>query len=95
MMAIKSKKRVALGRQVEITAAASIAVPSDEVYQALSRHANGDWGEIGEKDWMRNDLAHAEGGGRLLSRYRSKRGIWFWIITESDRSATTVLLEEY
>ena len=92
MVTLKSSKLVPLGRQVEITVTASGAIPRDEVYKALSRHANRDWGDLGKIAWIRNDLAHAVNVGRLLSSYQSQRGIRFWIITESDRSATLVLL---
>ncbi len=61
----------------------------------LARHAAGDWGDLGEDDKMLNDLAvtHDE---RILSAYTLTDGTRIWIITEGDRSATTVLLpEEY
>ena len=58
---------------------------------ALSRHASGDWGEVCEEDWQSNDEA-LELGTRLLSSYISRSGEKFWIITEHDRSATTILL---
>jgi hypothetical protein len=63
--------------------------------QALRRHARGDWGEVGVEDQRANDRA-VQDGGRLLSAYSTKTNVKFWIITEADRSATTVLLpEEY
>ena len=71
------------------------AVGDGDIGQALARHMHGDWGELGEKDKRENELA-LEQGYRLLSSYRSATGVKFWIITEADRSATTVLLpEEY
>jgi hypothetical protein len=61
----------------------------------LKRHSSGDWGEVCESDKKLNDEA-VENGGRLLSAYTTRRGDRIWIITEADRSATTVLLpEEY
>ena len=61
----------------------------------LSRHMNGDWGEVGPEDWAENDLSVRE-GFRILSAYTLTTGVKLWIITEADRSATTVLLpEEY
>lgn len=61
----------------------------------LSRHASGDWGELDEIDCRRNDRAVAE-GTRILSAYRTTKGVRLWVITEADRSATTILLpEEY
>ena len=61
----------------------------------LARHAAGDWGQVGPEDWRANDRAIAE-GTRLLSAYQLDTGVKIWIITEADRSATTILLpEEY
>ncbi len=60
----------------------------------LAMHQCGLWGEVGEEDWQENDLSVKE-GFRVLSAYvwQSRR---FWIITEWDRSATTILLpDEY
>ena len=61
----------------------------------LARHEAGDWGEVSPEDWAENDLSVRE-GFRLLSAYTLKTGVTIWIITEADRSATTILLpEEY
>jgi hypothetical protein len=71
------------------------SVSADELGAALGRHAVGDWGEVDASDSQANNRALIE-GTRILSVYRSSAGIKFWIITEADRSATTVLLpEEY
>lgn len=52
-------------------------------------------GGDGPEDKAANDEA-VKSGGRILSRYMSAAGEPFWIITEADRSATTVLMpEEY
>lgn len=65
------------------------------VREALNRHMRGDWGEVCDEDWKQNDFS-LENGFRILSAYKSKAGITFWIITEADRSATTILLpDEY
>ena len=83
-----------LGQQV-ITPGALAAVSADDVRDALARHARGDWGDLCHEDSKQNDDAIAT-GGRVLSAYRSPSGTRFWIITEADRSSTTVLLpEEY
>jgi hypothetical protein len=66
-------------------------IPPGEVLRALRRHANGDWGNLCDEDRRANDLA-LQDGSRLLSSYQSTSGTKFWIITEADRSATTVLL---
>lgn len=57
----------------------------------LSRHARGEWGEIDAEDKAANDLALRE-GSRLLSAYTTSQGGKLWIITEADRSVTTLLL---
>ena len=61
----------------------------------LDRHVHGDWGELSEEDRQENEFSLRE-GFRLLSAYRLTDGTKIWIITEADRSATTILLpEEY
>lgn len=66
-------------------------VPHDELQDSLSRHHHGDWGEVCEHDRQENERSLRE-NSRLLSVYRSKAGVKFYIITEHDRSVTTVLL---
>jgi hypothetical protein len=61
-----------------------------EIAEALRRHATGDDGVLDDEDKEANRLARAE-GHRVLSAYLSKQGQKFWIITEWDRSATTIL----
>lgn len=56
----------------------------------LDRHSNGDWGDLGEEDKAENELSLKE-GYRLLSSYNTPAG-QLWIITESDRKCTTLLL---
>jgi hypothetical protein len=68
-------------------------IPNDEILHALARLIRGDWGMLDQHDWNANERA-LKGGGRLFSQYYSKQEEKFWIITESDRSATTVLLPE-
>jgi hypothetical protein len=58
---------------------------------ALCRHASGDWGDVDEHGQHENELSLAQ-NLRLLSVYRDRCGVKFWIITEADRSATTILL---
>jgi hypothetical protein len=57
----------------------------------VARHANCDWGDVDADDWRANDDALRE-GNRLLSAYDIGRGRRLWILTEADRSATTVIL---
>lgn len=63
------------------------------VMRALLRHSRGDWGEVDEHDRQANEDALKD-NARLLSVYRSADGTKFWVITEADRSVTTVLLPE-
>lgn len=56
----------------------------------LRRHAEGDWGDLTSEDLEANDIGLAT-GGRLLSAY-TVDSFQFWVITEADRSATTLLL---
>lgn len=79
--------------QIVMTANAADQLDSQAVNEALIRHASGDWGEVDEHDRKENELSLRE-GYRLLSVYRSASGLKFWIITEADRSVTTVLMPE-
>jgi hypothetical protein len=61
----------------------------------LNRHAQGDWGDLDDHDTKENDFA-IDKQLRLLSSYTLPSGKKLWVITEADRSATTLLLpEEY
>lgn len=78
-----------------ITPGVKEEISHHEILQAISRHAAGDWGDICEEDAKLNNQALKE-GDRLFSAYTSSNGIRFYVITEADRSATTVLLpDEY
>jgi hypothetical protein len=78
--------------QVAITANASLRLVMEEVLTGLQRHASGDWGDLLPEDTLAND-ASLRHGGRLFSAYGYGQ-YRFWIITEADRSVTTVLLPE-
>ena len=61
----------------------------------LLLHQHGDWGELDPEDRRENERALLH-GGRLFSAYRTRTEARLWVITEWDRSATTLLLpEEY
>lgn len=79
-----------LGRLVA-TPAVLDAVPKPELLAAFRRHMRCDWGDVCDADWIENDRA-LKNGRRLLSSYCAENGTKFWIITEWDRSATTILL---
>jgi hypothetical protein len=72
-----------------------MASSGDDPLDFLFRHLAGDWGELSPEDTAENELSLRE-GFRLLSAYSLRDGTRIWVITESDRSATTILLpDEY
>ena len=77
--------------QLGITPGAQDLIPTKEVEVALNRHVAGDWGDICEEDRAQNEWA-LKNEARLMSVYDSHTGERFWIITEADRSSTTILL---
>lgn len=81
-----------LGRIVA-TSNALAQIPQDDILRGLQRHQNQDWGNLDQSDRAANDQALQE-GARILSAYRATNEVVFWIITEADRAATTVLLPE-
>lgn len=85
-------EKFSLGRLVATPHAISSLSP-ENIRNALRRHAIGDWGYLSEEDRLANEQALL-GGERLLSVYRSEAGVKFYVITEWDRSVTTVLLPE-
>jgi hypothetical protein len=63
---------------------------------SLYRHASGEWGDLCVEDRKENELALKAGNLRIFSAYEKKGLPRIWIITETDRSATTTLFpEEY
>jgi len=78
--------------EIAITANASVRLSTEEVFTALRRHASCDWGHLCPEDALANDTALLH-GGRLFSAYGDGEHR-FWIITEADRSVTTVLLPD-
>ncbi|HEY1108936.1 MAG TPA: hypothetical protein VGE76_09895 [Opitutaceae bacterium] len=82
--------KLQLGRTVA-TQGAIAELTQPDIWKALSRHSNGDWGDVCAEDGAANDAALRD-GSRVLSSYRSAKGVRFWVITEWDRSVTTVLL---
>ncbi len=84
--------RFPLGRIV-ITRNAAGKLTNGDVMKALARHARGDWGDLDDHDREENELS-LDRGFRLFSAYRARDGTKFWIITEADRSVTTLLMPE-
>lgn len=93
-ISLESQKRFELGLVVA-TSGALQQLQATEIVSALRRHVQGDWGVVDDVDKRANEEALRE-EGRLLSAYLDSAERRFWIITEADRSVTTVLLpEEY
>lgn len=87
---------VPLGQLVATPGAlAAVTEANQQPLELLARHARGDWGELCPDDRRANERA-LRCRQRLLSAYALTSGRRVWIITEADRSATTLLLpEEY
>ncbi len=79
--------------QLVATPTAMARLSQADISSSLLRHASGDWGEVGDEDRQANEEALRD-GTRLFSVYQGEDGTKFWIITEADRSVTTVLLPE-
>jgi hypothetical protein len=79
--------------QTVVTRNAHDTLDPRDVAAALARHAAGDWGELCDQDRKENALS-LQHGWRLFSVYRDRSGAKFYVITEGDRSVTTILLPE-
>ncbi len=87
-----ARPRFTLGRILATPGALeALDEASQEWLVFLQRHAVGDWGELDPHDWQENEAALVH-GGRLFSAYNLATEQRLWIITEADRSATTLLL---
>ena len=86
--------------QVVMTSGVADQVARDSAFakfvaDSLKRHASGDWGEIPEEDKKENEYS-LDNRLRLFSAYEKKPFAKVWVITEANRSATTILFpEEY
>ena len=87
-----SVTRFALG-QTFITPGAeeALQIAGQTAIEFLRLHMSGDWGELSAEDLQENELS-IKNGFRILSSYRTGKGQVLWVITEADRSATTLLL---
>jgi hypothetical protein len=72
-------------------ALAALQAVGEEALTYLRRHAQGEWGNLDAEDIAENEFSLVS-GFRLLSAYTLTDGIHIWVITEADRSATTLLL---
>lgn len=96
MIATLEKKSFRLGKIVATPAALKALEESHQSpMEFLNRHKKGDWGEVCGEDWALNDEA-LKNDTRILSAYKTAKKQKLWVITEADRSATTILLpDEY
>lgn len=91
-MDLTSKPLFKLGRLLVTPGALNaLQVSSQSPWTFLARHLGGDWGDLDAEDKRLNDEAIRD-GSRILSSYTASTGTKFWVITEADRSATTILL---
>lgn len=90
-METNKKPLFALGRTVATPGALEELEKAGVSGQELfNRHITGDWGDLCKADKEENELSLKE-GFRILSAYKLPTGQTLWIITEADRSATTIL----
>lgn len=94
-MSVNRKQLFPLGSVVATPDALSaLADANESAMPLLSRHQSGDWGDLYEEDRLLNDEA-VKDGSRILSSYvLEATGQKVWIISEADRSSTTILLPE-
>lgn len=87
-----NKNKFPIGRLVGTPGALeAFSRNSVEISTFIARHLSGDWGDVDREDAALNDLALTQ-GSRLLSAYTLPDKTRIWIITEADRSVTTVVL---
>ena len=96
MQQISKRPAFELGQIVATPGAlAALKKAGQQPGEFLTRHINRDWGDLDEEDRKENEYS-LEHGFRLLSAHKTNAGDRLWIITEADRSVTTLLLpEEY
>ncbi len=88
----QAKPLFALGQVVATPGALAAMTQLDIAPLALiHRHVTGDWGDLGAEDQQENRLA-LRSDLRIFSSYRISASVKIWIITEADRSSTTLLL---
>jgi hypothetical protein len=90
------KPRFALGRLLATPGGlAALFVAETAPGELLKRHVEGDWGDVTLHDWRENEFS-VDANLRLLSSYTLETKVRVWVVTEADRSMTTLLLpDEY
>lgn len=82
----------ALGQLVATPAALSLLEAcGKQPFHYLAKHVSGDWGDTCAEDCKTNEQA-LQSGARIMSAYTLPDGEKIWIITEADRSSTTILM---
>lgn len=91
-----SGQRFQAGQIVMTPGALDLAVKGADLLTCIIRHLSGDWGDLCDGDKRENEMGiQGSDATRLLSAYETEHGK-IWIITDIDRTATTILLpEEY
>jgi hypothetical protein len=91
-----SQPRFKLGQVVATPGALEALEDAGQLLgEFLRKHVSGDWGDVEPDDRHENETS-IEGGFRILSAYKTSKGVRLWVITEADRSSTCILLpEEY
>lgn len=88
----QNKVLLPLGQMFLTVGAREALVESNQQpLEFLERHQQGDWGIVGKEDAKENELSVRE-GFRILSAYRTAQNVKIWVISEADRSSTTILL---
>jgi len=84
--------RLLLGRIVATPGALrALEQANQNPFEFLARHQTGDWGELCEDDKRENEFS-VRNDFRIVSAYRTRTDVKIWVITEADRSVTTLLL---
>ena len=78
--------------QIRLTFNAMRRLAREDVQRAVLRHVSGDWGDVSPDEWRENQRSLA--ALRLFSVYHDDAGREFWVVTDADRTRTTVLLPE-
>ncbi|NOT58306.1 MAG: hypothetical protein HOP18_27190 [Deltaproteobacteria bacterium] len=92
MNTTRTIRRFPLGHVVATPGAlAALDASGQSPHELLARHVAGDWGDVSEADWQENERS-LRAGFRVLSAYTTNQGTTLWVITEADRSVTTLLL---
>jgi hypothetical protein len=89
---LMKKAKFLLGRIVATPGAlAALSQANQDPAEFPSRHQHGDWGDVEEEDKKENEFSVLN-NLRILSAYSLTTGVKLWVITEADRSVTTILL---